>query len=360
VLLFLAIRPHWEVGTILLATYLTTFLFGIAGQFFAPAEAASIPALVPRSQLISANALFNLTNAMSQLIGLATLGPLLVKLFGVDVVFGLAFFLFLICGGLMLTLPPLQSNLQSLNHVTAAPLRRLWTDIKEGLIFILQDQFLMRAIVYLTIAATTFLMVATLGPAFITSQLDLPKEDFLYIIAPAGVGIVFGVSMVGRVVKIFSRTAVIDWSLTMAGVMLFLFAVAPKKLNLFWPHGGAPHRLLIDVAAGFAALLGVCNAFILIPSNTMLQEHAHEHVRARVYATFFMISNGFSLIPIFFAAAFVDLFGVVQVLVVVACLIASIGVSDLVHNRTAENARWNRLRSRARQGPESISFESRN
>ena len=47
VMLFVLIRPHWEPGTILLAHYLVTFVFGIAGQFFAPAEGASIPSLVP-------------------------------------------------------------------------------------------------------------------------------------------------------------------------------------------------------------------------------------------------------------------------------------------------------------------------
>ena len=359
VLCFLLIQPEWHVQTILVATYLVTFLFGIGGQFFAPAQGASIPTLVPRSQLISANALFNLTNAMAQLLGLATIGPLLVKLFGVDTVFALSVGLFLICAGLVMTLPSMPPIMRPLDHVTAAPMKRLWSDIKEGLVYILQDAFLMRAIVYLTLAATTFLMVATLGPAFITSEIGLPNEDFLYIIAPAGIGIVLGVLLVGRVVKAYSRSAVIDWSLTMAGVMLFLLAISPKFLDLIWPGGGAPQRVLIIVTGGFAALLGLCNAFILVPANTMLQEHSQEHVRARVYATFYMISNAFSFIPIFFAAAFADLFGVVTILVVVAAIIGTIGFSSVVRSKTAEHARWRRLRTRHREGPESISFNSR-
>ncbi|MCC6791714.1 MAG: MFS transporter [Thermomicrobiales bacterium] len=359
VLCFLLIRPGWHVETILVATYLVTFLFGIGGQFFAPAQGASIPSLVPRSQLISANALFNLTNALAQLLGLATIGPLLVKLFGVDIVFALSVALFLVCAGLVLTLPSMPPIQRPLDHVTAAPMKRLWKDIKEGLVFILQDAFLMRSIVYLTLAATTFLMVATLGPAFITSEIGLPKEDFLYIIAPAGLGIVFGVATVGRVVKAFSRSAVIDWSLTMAGVMLFLLAIGPNMLDLLWTGGDAPQRVLILVTAGFAALLGLCNAFILVPANTMLQEHSHEHVRARVYATFFMISNAVSFIPIFFAAAFADLFGVVTILVVVAVLIGSIGATSVLQSKTAEAARWRRLRTRHREGPESISLDPR-
>src|SRR5690606_21545794 len=69
VLLFLVIRPGWHVETILAAYYIVTFIFGIAGQFFAPVLGATIPAIVPRTQLMSANALFNLTSTVAQLIG---------------------------------------------------------------------------------------------------------------------------------------------------------------------------------------------------------------------------------------------------------------------------------------------------
>lgn len=61
VLLFLVIRPDWHVETILIAYYMVTFLFGIAGQFFAPVLGATIPLVARPQQLMSANALFNLT-----------------------------------------------------------------------------------------------------------------------------------------------------------------------------------------------------------------------------------------------------------------------------------------------------------
>src|SRR5438093_204285 len=44
----------------LIAIYVLTFVTSAVGQFFAPAEAATIPALVDRDALLSANALFNL------------------------------------------------------------------------------------------------------------------------------------------------------------------------------------------------------------------------------------------------------------------------------------------------------------
>jgi MFS family permease len=108
------------------------------------------------------------------------------------------------------------------------------------------------------------------------------------------------------------------------------------------------------LTGSFAMLLGVCNAFILVPSQTMLQERSNEFVRARVYATFFTISNTVAFIPIFFAAAAADLFGVVRVLLVVAVLVGGLGVFGLVHRRSSVLARWGRVQVRRRDGPECL------
>src|SRR5579884_1968200 len=175
-LCFLLIRPQWQVATILAAHYLITFVFGIAGQFFAPAEGASIPALVPRTQLISANALFNLTFTAAQLIGFATVGPILVKVIGIDNVFGLTVGVFLICAVLDRSLPKmLHAPIEETEPIH--PMRRLWEEIREGLVYIRRDPLLMKAIAQLTLAAATFLTVATLGPQFIVAVIGLPKQD---------------------------------------------------------------------------------------------------------------------------------------------------------------------------------------
>ena len=354
VVLFLVIQPGWHVETTLAAYYLVTFLFGIAGQFFAPAQGATIPQLVPRHQLIAANALFNLTFTAAQLVGFATLGPLLAKLIGVDRLFALTVVLFVGCAGLVMTLPPTPVRPRTPGRDDAHPMLRLMADIREGLVFILQDPILIKAIAYLTLAATTFLMVASLGPEFITSVIGLAKEDIGYIVAPAGIGVVAGVLLVPRLVRRFRRETVIDWAITLAGVTLFFLAVSPKLLGLVWLGGGAPVAVETAVAGGFAALLGVCNACILVPAQTILQERSHEHIRARVYATFFTISNTVAFVPIFFAAASADLFGVVQVLAVVAVVLTTVGGLSLAHRRTVEVARWERVRTRHRQGPEAF------
>lgn len=338
VVLFLVIRPGWQVDSILIAHYVVTFLFGIAGQFFAPAQGATIPALVPRAQLMDANALFNLTFTGSQLIGFATLGPVLSKLLGVDRLFVLTVVLFIGSAGLVLTLPATPVAARA-GGDDVHPMRRLWSDVKEGLVFILQDPILMKAIAYLTLAATTFLMVAALGPEFVTGVIGLQKEDIGYVVAPAGLGVLAGVLLVPRLVRRFEREAVIDSGIALAGLMLFLLAVSQDLLEFVLLGRDVPIAVETALAGGFAALLGVCNACILVPAQTILQERSHEQIRARVYATFFTISNTVSFVPIFFAAAAADLFGVVQVLVVVALLLGWVGLVGLIRRRSGERTR---------------------
>lgn len=358
VFLFLIIRPGWHVETILAAYYVVTFMFGIAGQFFAPVLGATIPIVTPRTQLLSANALFNLTFTAAQLIGFAAVGPILIKAIGIDSLFVITIGIYVGCAGLVMTLPATPVTAVPARIGTHSAMGWLWADIKEGLVFILQDPVLMRAIGYLTLASTTFLMVAALGPEFITTVIGLPKEDIGYVVGPAGAGVLAGVLIVPRFIRRIGRDWLIDTALALAGLMVVCLALSRNVPDGIWP-GAAPVLTVAIIAGMLAALLGICNAFILVPSQTMLQERSNESVRARVYATFFTISNAVAFVPIFFAAASADLFGVVKVLVVVGILVGGLGLTSLIQRRNSEQSRWGRVRTLHRQGPEALPMKNR-
>lgn len=353
VFLFLLIRPEWHVQTILAGYYAITFLFGTAGQFFAPAQGATIPELVPRAHLVPANALFNLTFTAAQLAGFTVLGPVAARLLGVDLLFLVTAALFFACAVLTMTLPKPTPRPAAVTEDGTSPFRRLMADVREGLVFILQDPLLTRAIVYLTIASTTFMLVAALGPAFVTRVIGLSEQDIGLIVAPAGLGVVAGVLLVPRLAQRYSRESIVDWSLALGGLTMLVLALSQNIFRLIF-GGQPPEATKIVVAGGLAAALGVFNACVLVPAQTILQERSHEHVRARVYATFYTITNTVAFIPIFFAAAAADLFGVVQVLSVVALLLILVGGRSINERRSAEARRWLRVRTRHRQGPEAF------
>ncbi|MEZ4625252.1 MAG: hypothetical protein R2843_10795 [Thermomicrobiales bacterium] len=96
------------------------------------------------------------------------------------------------------------------------------------------------------------------------------------------------------------------------------------------------------------------NAFVLVPSQTLLQERSHERIRARVYAPSFCDLEFRVVAPIFFAAASADLFSVTEVLTAIAVLVIIIGVAGSLSRTVEERARWNRPRMLHREGPEAI------
>ncbi len=129
---------------------------------------------------------------------------------------------------------------------------------------------------------------------------------------------IVGVVLVPRLSSRFRRDALVDWAVVIGGLSLLLLALSREILTASWRPGRCRSVWRSGWRVRLAAVLGVCNALVLVPSQTILQERSHEHIRARVYATFFTITSVVSFVPIFFAAAAADFFGVVTVLAAVA------------------------------------------
>jgi MFS family permease len=336
VALFLMVQPSWPVTIALGATYAVAFLFGAAGQFFSPAQAAAIPSLVPREQLTAANALFNLTFTATQLLGFALLGPLFAQALGVDMLFLATMVAFAVSAALTFWLPPMPVPKRVRETVDEHPMRRMWAEIREGLVYIRQDPILMLAIANLTFATTTFMLIAALAPRFVSSVIGLEPNEIGYLVAPGGLGVILGVAIVPALSNRFPREAIVNWGIVVGGIALLMVAMSSTILGMVFAPATVPQTPLIVVTAAFVALLGVCNALVLVPSQTILQERTHEYIRARVFATFFTITSVVSFIPIFFAAAIADLVGVVTVLAAVAVLLIVFGVISVLKTRSRE------------------------
>ncbi|HJX37637.1 MAG TPA: MFS transporter, partial [Anaerolineae bacterium] len=91
--------------SLLLVIYAVTFISSAIGQFFAPAEATTIPMLVGEERLLTANALFNLTLIGTQVVGLVILAPLTVKVLGIKGSFAIVAFMYLVASLLVSRIP---------------------------------------------------------------------------------------------------------------------------------------------------------------------------------------------------------------------------------------------------------------
>lgn len=327
----LVVGPEWRPLLALTTVYAIMVISGAVGQFFGPALGATVPEVVPGKDIVHANALFNLTMVASQLAGFAAIGPVLIKLVGLEPVLGGIVGLFAACALLSLTIPgnaPAPSA--SVEH---GVVRSMMLDVREGALVILQSPILLRAISSLSLATASYLMVAVLGPEFITGVLGLPRQDFVYIIAPAGVGILAGVLAVGPVAGWLGPERTIDWSMTAAGVLLVLLGLVGAIARIVRPGAPEVGTVAVIAAGVLAALLGVATAFIMAPSQSLLQSASPVHMRARVYAAFFTVSNAVAFIPIIFAGALADLFGVAKVLVGIGVLLGAAGAAQVVRGK---------------------------
>jgi MFS family permease len=337
--LLLFINLEWPWPLLMGMLYLMTFVFSTLSQFFGPAEGAFIPQLVPKRHLIAANSLFNLTLFGAQLIGFSVAGPVLTKLSGFPAVFRVATGLYLICTLLVWLLPrdaPPPAPPTTAGNLVAI----VWRDLVEACRVIWRDKLMVKAIAYLSLATSAFLMLGTIGPAYVTRVLGIPAEDVSFILAPAGLGIVGGVLLVNRLATPENRERMIDLGIIGGGLATLLLALVRPAFGLLddLSAGQTPIAVVVGCAMLAAAVLGASSSFILVPSQTLLQERSPEHMRARVFAALYTVSSAISLLPVLFAGALGDLFGVTTVLLLVAAAFIGIGLMNLRAERRAAGA----------------------
>jgi MFS family permease len=320
------------------ALFVINFLFSTVGQFFAPAETAMIPTLVARNRLLQANSLFHLTFTASQLIGLVVLGPLLAKVGGVDGLFVSMAAAIVLCGGLVWPLPRTRGE-----HDPSQPtseeeaIRGVWQDMRDIWEFVFRDRVVALAMVQWTIGAILGLVVATLVPGFAERLLHVRAEDAVFVMAPAGIGMVAGTALLNRWgerlekhflsnLGLFTVAACLGGVGGLAFVATLLTGSNPPLMSL--PALGEVSVLVPPIML-LALVAGLGFVAIMVPSQTFLQERAPVELRGRVFAVQLMLSNFASILPLLLLGALADLIGVDKTLLLIGVLIAAAGLISL-------------------------------
>src|SRR5262249_253415 len=150
----------------LLIVYAMNIFISTVTTFFGPAEAAMIPYLVPREQLVAANSLFTLTLNAAFALGFALLGPLLVTIAGPTPLILLAAGSYLFAAALCFTLPsasPETADERSRRQAVVAAERAVGStlsQLREGLEYISGHRNIGWSLVYLGITAS---LIGVLG-----------------------------------------------------------------------------------------------------------------------------------------------------------------------------------------------------
>jgi MFS family permease len=321
---------------------LLNFAISTISVFFAPAELAMIPVLVPRNLLLAANGVFTVTLNAAFALGFALLGPLVVNVFNPEavilVVAALYFLASLFCFSLPSAPPETSADADAGLGVAdaEAAVGSTLSQLQEGIAFVRANHPIAWSLLYLGITASLIGVLGVLGPAFAKQTLGLAAKDFAVVVLPLGFGIVTGILLLNSYGRYFARRRVIEGGMIALGVLLgALSAAGPisRLLQRADAPGGPDLSIvtsLLSVVVVIAFFAGMAYGLVAIPSQTQLQEDLPEDVRGRVFGILMMVVSVASFLPIIIIAPISDLVGTTAVIFILAIAVLVTGVLSVV------------------------------
>ena len=307
--------------------YLLMIVISTLTTFFGPAEAAMIPVVVSRRQLLPANSLHIFTLQAAFFIGFALLGPLVVNVAGQSVLLILVAASYLVGALLCWFLPSHNPRIGGHNPAQAldeagSAVATTFSQLGDGLRFIREHRTIFWPLAYLALTASLIGVLGVLGPGFATQVLGLSERDFVVVVMPLGVGLVMGILLLNLYGKHFSRRRGIEGGLVGLGLSLLALSIA-QPLTTTLSLG--PQISLLSLVIVVAFFAGVSYAFVAVPAQVQLQEELPEQIRGRVFGVLNMLVSIASFLPIIIVGPIADVVGtslVVMASAIVALLLA--------------------------------------
>jgi len=310
---------------------LITLIFSSVGQLFAPAEAAVIPTILPRSALITANSMALLTMVLTLVVG-GALAPILSRI-DLYTPYWMAAVLLTIAGALIFAseIPPLERTHEPPVTESRNRFHRMLVDIKEGLDALRASRGLMLAFGQVSIAVLVLFMLFTLAPAYVSHVIGIAAQDSYVILGPATGGAILSAVLLGQFLRHVDRSRILIGSLIANGITLLALAAVPQAMVQV-PDLRVHARI---TGAIFSLLLGIEFGAIMIPAITYLMESTSDELRGRIFALLYMVINGVTAIPVLAAAALSDLIGTAHVIGGLGVLLVAGAVTFAIAGRRA-------------------------
>lgn len=292
-------------------------------QFFVPAEAPTIPTIVPQRLLLTANSLFTFTFYGSMIIGFIFAGPALM-FFGSRNVFLLLCFMFSLASIFVRFLPGPSARRALLGAIKKFPIKidiqklyRLKGELFEGYSFIKGNQKVLTAISLMVAAQASIAVLGALAPGFADSVLKINIEDSsMLLLAPAATGLIIGALLIGQFGKRWKKDSLINCGVLIGGLSLLMLSFTNRI------RGGDSSLLTFAMVLMF--FMGIANALIDVTCNTILQCETTDDYRGRVYGVLTAFVGGVSILPVILAGVLSDVAGVNRVMFVIGLFVLGI------------------------------------
>lgn len=309
--------------------YALAFLISTATQFFVPAEASSIPALVKKHQLLAANSLFTTTMMASIIFGFV-LGDPLINIFGLNSVHIAISALFIISAMFLTFIKINKKNLQSDSNKS---FHNIIDDLKQGFMYIKANPNILYAMLKLAglfsiIVMLSILAISISQQALYPDNAVLGAQKFVYIVASSGVGMVFGSLMVGKLWRNVDKYKLIYIGFLIIGINLLLLALIKlipsdlyfhiktyKLYGIYLAAFDLTFRMIYSYVV--ASIIGFGASMVAVPVQTILHTSIAESMRGKVFGIQFTMLSTSSTFPVLIAAFGADKIGVIKMLVII-------------------------------------------
>ncbi|WP_218080459.1 MFS transporter [Anthocerotibacter panamensis] len=274
-----------------------TFLVSTLTQFFAPAETTTIPLILERRCLLSANSLFTTTMFGSLILGLALGEPLLAWV-GVERGNWLVGGAYLVAGLILLGVGTGEDHAKRVSSDL-----NILKDLKEGLAYLRVNPPVRAALIQLVCLFSIFAALSIFAVG-LTRVVGLKNEQFGLLLAMAGGGMAVGAWGLGQFGGRFTRAQLAFWGSVAVAVVLALLALVQ---NLY-------------LVLSLCALLGVGAAMVGIPMQTVIQEETPPELRGKVFGLQNNAVNIALSFPLLLAGIAADTFGLQPVILATALM----------------------------------------
>ncbi len=322
----------------LISLYILAFLLSSVTQFFVPAEAAIIPSVANKYQLMTANSLFATTMMASLIFGFA-LGDPMINMFGINSVhYGIgAFFIIAAISLIFMKYTPKFDEEKKSTFVQ---------DLKEGLIYIKDTQVVRSAMLKLAALFSVIVMLSIMSIGLSQKYLypqnpALGAQKFAYIVVFCGIGMVLGAFVIGNFCKKINKHLLGYIGILICGIALFAFAMLPfipQKIVLqfqtrYWlifylEQFDITYPMLYSYVVAF--VIGISTAFIAIPTQTILHKEIDSELRGKVFGILFTLLSTASTLPVLITAWGAEFIGIPKMLLVTAIPIVLFGVFKVI------------------------------
>lgn len=286
---------------------------GVMGGFFDPAISASIPDIVPKREITSANSLGQLSFQISTFLGQG-IGGLLFRILGAPMLFLIDGLSYLFSAGsesliqIPQNVPERSANWHDQFEVFKA-------DIREGFDYVWQRPGL-RQLVFISAFLTFFTMpIIVLLPFYVEDYMGVSSDWYGYLLAVYSAGSLVGFLIAGSIK--LSGKARLRWMI----LLLILQSAGHGLIGL------VTQPMLVMVLAFVG---GATNGFITIHITTILQLTTPTNIRGRVFGLLAMISGSLAPVAMGLAGVVADLVNQNIPLIYVVCGAAMVALSVMI------------------------------